>query len=151
MITTLCALVAVAAPAPPAARPSPRPRVYTNDDLARIRPFAAETGGASQPAVAPAAAEPDDEPARRSARGEEYWRREKSRTAAKVDTLAQQADTLRRQIAQREKESGARTLSDERLVALRRRLFDTEARARALQAALEERARKAGALPGWLR
>ena len=63
-------------PAPAKARP--KARLYTNDDLDRVHPFAAETGVRSVPTVpAPPAGVRESAPRRetRSVRqGEAYWR-----------------------------------------------------------------------------
>jgi hypothetical protein len=58
---------------------------------------------------------------------------------------------LRRRIDERWSEPGVRTLSDPRLQAWQRDLAEVEATMRELEVRFEERARREGALPGWLR
>jgi hypothetical protein len=149
-------------PAPASTRP--KPRLYTNEDLERVHPFAAETGVRSEPAVeaAPADASPERAPRResRSARqGEAYWRGEADRVRQKVRSLEERAAALRARIAERSSRSevfGRRgsTASSSRtaqLASLQSSLAAVEARVRHLEEDLAERARRAGALPGWLR
>jgi septal ring factor EnvC (AmiA/AmiB activator) len=132
--------------------------VYTNEDLERVHPLRHETGVSSVPAVAPSEAATAPEPTGRSRRrGEEYWRREARRVRDRVRTLAGQAATLRAQLAEREEErrrfayrrrGSSASGSD---ATLRARLETTEHRMRELEDELQERARREGALPGWLR
>lgn len=146
--------------------PPPRPpsRVYTNADLDRVHPFAHETGVRSVPAVpigvrgeAPAPREP------KRGRGEDFWRSEARRVRGRLADLAAQRDGLRAEIAARESERrstprparggrSAASLSagspDARLLA---RLASLERRMRDLEDDLLDRARRDGALPGWLR
>jgi hypothetical protein len=143
-------------PAPAARRPV---RVYTNEDLDRVHPFRDETGVRSVPAVgpdrSPASPPPRD---RRRARGEDYWRREAARVRDRVQSLEAQAAEVRALIAERAEEashlltnrrryaSGSRTEP-----ALRAKLAALERRMRQMEDDLAERARREGALPGWLR
>jgi len=136
----------------------PPVRVYTNEDLERVHPWRNETGVASVPAVPPSLREALPEPSsRKGARGEDYWRREAARVRDRVRALEAQAAAVRATIAEREEES--RLLTRRRRSAssgtsestLRTRLDGLERRARQLQADLEDRARREGALPGWLR
>jgi len=140
----------------PAARRPPA-RVYTNADLDRVHPFAAETGGRSVPAVVqdePKAAS-STEP-RRKGRGEEHWRAEAARVREKLRALEERAAELRAQIAERSSQSevfGRRRSSGGKpsVASLEASLAAVERRARLTQEDLEERARRDGALPGWLR
>jgi hypothetical protein len=143
--------------------PAPRPpvRVYTNEDLDRVRPFRDETGIRSVPAVAP-----DDRPAPRPAekrrgRGEDYWRREAARVLERVRAMEARAADLRSEIAQQADEA-SHVLSPRRRSSaslsgsgssarLRARLASLERRMREIEEELAERARRDGALPGWLR
>jgi hypothetical protein len=144
--------------------PSSRPpaRLYTNADLERVHPFRDETGVRSVPAFAA----PDRTSAatadRPRSRGESYWRDEARRVREKIAALAEKAAELRARIAADEDErrhlarssrsarsraalgGGPDPTSLARLAALERRM-------RALEDDLEERARRDGALPGWLR
>ena len=91
--------------------------------------------------------------------GEAYWRKEAGRIREKLRAMTEQREALRAQIA--EQESGADSFQRRRrsssassstsvralkarLAALERRMHDTEDD-------LLDRARRAGALPGWLR
>ena len=140
---------------PPARRPPAR--VYTNEDLDRVHPFAAETGGSSVPAVAADEASPA-RPAesRRKGKGEEHWRAEAARVRERLRALEERAAELRSQIAERGSQSevfGRRRSSAGKtsVAALQASLAAVERRARLTQEDLEERARRDGALPGWLR
>jgi hypothetical protein len=141
----------------PAGRP--RVRVYTNEDLDRVHPFRHQTGGDSVPAVAP-----DDRPApapayeRSRKRGEDYWRREADRVRDRVRRMEAQAADLRARIAEcaedarhvltRRRRSSSRSGSE---ATLRAKLAALESRMRQLEDELADRARREGALPGWLR
>jgi septal ring factor EnvC (AmiA/AmiB activator) len=155
-------LCASTAPADDDPVPAPRPkaRVYTNEDLDRVRPFRDETGVRSVPAVAP-----EDRPARPRAderlrqRGEDYWRREAARVRDRVRTIAAQAAELRARIAERAEEAShfltrrrrwASTASGSDAT-LPAKLATLERRMRQLEDDLADRARREGALPGWLR
>ena len=143
----------------PAPAPRPPVRVYTNEDLDRVRPFRDETGVRSVPAVAP-----DDRPApaeKRRGRGEDYWRREAARVRERVRTMEAQASELRAEIAEQAEEAshvlGRRRGSSASLsgsgssTRLRAKLASLERRMREVEEELADRARRDGALPGWLR
>jgi hypothetical protein len=153
----LCALPAGADDdAAPAARPPVR--VYTNEDLDRVRPFRDETGIRSVPAVAP-----DDRPAppeKRRGRGEDYWRREAARVRGRLQTMAAQAADTRAQIAEQVEEArhvlgrrrrSSASLSGSGSTRLQAKLASLERRMREIEEDLADRARRDGALPGWLR
>jgi hypothetical protein len=161
----LCASTAPADDAP-ASPKHPLVRVYTNEDLDRVRPFRDETGVRSVPAVAPdptprgsrAGPRAADAPADAHGRGEDYWRREADRVRDRVRAMETQADELRLRIADRAEEAGhvlarGRRASSEAGAAatLRARLATLERRMRQMEIDLSERARRARALPGWLR
>lgn len=127
-------------------RPVP---VYTNDDLERVSPLRGQTGASSTPAErALAAPGPAERP---RGRGEEYWRREARRLREKLDPLRQRAEDLRARIAERRRRPGVRPYTDPQVQADERRLALLESRIRGLESGLEDRARREGALPGWLR
>ena len=144
---------------PPATRPPVR--VYTNEDLDRVHPFRDETGVRSVPAVPPdeRSAAPRDEKPR--GRGEEHWRREAARVRERIRVLEAQASELRASIAEQQDEaahvlsrrrrSSASLLGDGATSRLRARLASLERRILDMQEDLAERARRDGALPGWLR
>lgn len=135
------------------------PRVYTNQDLERVHPFRDELGGSSVPAVAPV----EEPEASRSARetvarrGEEYWRREAEKVRNRLRTLRDQAEALRDRIARQEVEQrratrgGRRSPTADQGATLRARLAGIERRMRETEEDLTDRARREGALPGWLR
>ena len=127
----------------------PPARVYTDEDLARVSSRRGETGGDSQPASAPPVEKPEKESA--SARGESYWRAEAARLRQRVEPWRDDADDLRVEISTRQAEPGVRPYTDAKVRAMQRRLAALEARIRDAEDRLEERARRAGALPGWLR
>jgi hypothetical protein len=142
----------------PTPTPTPRPpaRVYTNADLERVHPHAADTGVASVPAASAdgrpeRAAEP-----RRQSRGEVHWRAEAARVRERLRALEERAAELRAKIAERasQPETYGRRSTTPRgasLPSLEASLAAVELRARRLQEDFEERARREGALPGWLR
>jgi hypothetical protein len=135
-------------------------RVYTNEDLETVRPYRNETGVASKPAVQ------DPERAgtlrqdlgrdgaaagkeRRSA--EEHWRAAAERLREKLQGPRDRADELRRQIEERRRQPGVLPYSDPQIVAAQRRLELIERRIREAESNFEDRARRNGALPGWIR
>lgn len=159
LLALACATTAVEADE--AARPSVRPpvRVYTNADLERIHPLVAETGVGSVPAVpAGESASSEREPASRG-QGEAYWRREAAAVRERLRALEERAAGLRTRVAERERArddtvygSRRRSSSGSASVAsLRTSLAAVERRMAKTQDDLEERARRDGALPGWLR
>jgi hypothetical protein len=157
-LSAILSLPAGATDDTPPARPAPR--VYTNEDLDRVHRLRDQTGVQSVPAEAP-----DEAPARPSSekpsrgRGEEHWRREASRVRDRVQALEVQAAGLRAQIEERAAEarsfhSGRRRSSAGGAASeatLRAKLAALERRMRRLEDDLLERARREGALPGWLR
>jgi hypothetical protein len=170
-ILSLCSLYLALSAVPTASQqrqtqevsPSPKPpavRVYTNDDLDRLRPYRSETGALDEPAIPPAptgggrAGRLDE-----SARAEAYWRSQADRLREKLWPLRRQIDDLRRRADQarqrpddrdygRKRSASPRGPSAEDLGA-RQRAIEEEIRRR--ESDLEDRARRAGALPGWLR
>ena len=160
----LSAVLAVsAAPADDEPSPPPRPpvRLYTNEDLERVHPFRDQTGVRSVPAVAPDEDASPPPAERRRGRGEEYWRREAARVRARVASIAAQAADLRAEIGAKADEA-SRVLGRGRrsaaslpgpgsLARLRAKLLALERRIREAEDDLADRARRGGALPGWLR
>jgi hypothetical protein len=141
------ALLSVSAAAEPA-----RPRVYTNEDLDRVSPRRGETGVDSRPGAEPAAPSRTTDAPSDSARAREaHWRREADRLRDRLQPLRDRADDLREQMDGRSRTPGVKPVTDPRLLALARRLAAVEARIRDAELQFEERARRAGALPGWLR
>jgi hypothetical protein len=135
--------------APAAAEEQPVVPLYTNEDLERVRPFRDRTGVASVPA---AATEPAREPAAgKRGPGESYWRREAERLADRLRPLRSRVADLRRRIDEQWDKPRVRTPPDPKLEAWERELAEAQATIRELESRLEERARREGALPGWLR
>jgi hypothetical protein len=159
--TMLTTVTAIAGGADEAARTPARPpvRVYTNADLERVHPFAAQTGGSLVPA-APADQDPAGERETASrGRGESYWRREAAAVRERLHALEEQAAGLRTRIAERELNKqelvyGGRRRSSSgsaSIASLLSSLAAVERRMQRTQEDLEERARRDRALPGWLR
>jgi septal ring factor EnvC (AmiA/AmiB activator) len=156
-MTTLIAVV-LGLQAASAPTPAERPpvRVYTNEDLERVHPLREETGVASVPA-SPAEPGPERAPQPRKVRtrGEDYWRREAARVRRRVAALAARAEALQSTLAEREEERrhtlGRRRRGGSSDATLERRLATIERQMRHLEEELRERARREGALPGWLR
>jgi hypothetical protein len=155
----LCVSTA-AAEEDPAPAPRPPVRVYTNADLDRVRPFRDETGIRSVPAVPPEEQSTPAPAEKRRGRGEEHWRREAARVRERVRAMEAQASELRTQIAEQAEEArhflgrrrSAASLSGAGSSArLGARLASLERRMRELEEDLADRARRDGALPGWLR
>jgi hypothetical protein len=144
----VCLLAAKAATAQDDAR---RARVYNNDDLDRVSPRRGETGGDSQPAAPPRPEAAADGGGSAKGNGESYWRSEAARVRQRVDPWRDAAAELRVNIAARQAEPGVLPYTDPKVRAMQRRLAALEARIRDAEDRLEERARRAGAFPGWLR
>jgi hypothetical protein len=150
-------------------------RVYTNDDLDRVSPYRGQTGVESVPAVdGPEARGAAAPAAPRSGAGvrpagpgrattkEAYWRREAERVRTRVRALESRANELRLQIQREEQREHDRPLVFGRgrstqttplsaVPGLQAKLAAAEREARAVEDELEDRARREGALPGWLR
>jgi TolA-binding protein len=139
-----------------------KPRTYTDDDLHRVSSRHAETGVLSEPAAPSAGSRPggarNREPDERK-RGEDYWRAEAERLADRIRALRQRADELRVQLEQqqrRQRETNAiarrrPTTTVDTTAGVRQRIEAIEAEIRDREDRFEERARREGALPGWLR
>ncbi len=131
-------------------------RTYTNEDLERVHPFRDQTGASSVPAVVSSAAEPLAE---RRPRGhdEDYWRREAAKVRERLRALEQQADGLRERIAEQAEQQrrllrrGRGASASSSTATLEARLATIERRKREIEEDLADRARRDGALPGWLR
>ena len=139
-----------------------RTPTYTDDDLHRVSARRAETGVQSEPASSTdsRSSGPSRHEAQERKRGEAYWHAEAERVADRIRGLRQRADALRVQLEQqqrrqRETRATARrkpaTTSVDTTIGLRQRLEAIEAEIREREARFEERARREGALPGWLR
>jgi hypothetical protein len=136
-------------------------RVYTNEDLERVRPFRDQTGVGSKPETRSAGNE-RAETSRQDLGGnagtkkggisaEERWRAAAQRLQERLQDPRDRAQELRDQIEERRRQPGVRPYSDPKVVSLQRRLEILERRIREAEAAFEDRARRQGALPGWIR
>jgi hypothetical protein len=140
----------------PIVRPQSTP-TYTNADLERIQPYRNETGVASVPAFQPepARAEPKSRASRGGPEGEAYWRQEARRVHERQRSLEDQIERLRatldRPRAKSHDRSGQATPATSQDASLRRRIATLEQRKRELESDLDDRARRARVLPGWLR
>jgi len=147
----LLALLGAGAGAASASAPDGAP-VYTNADLERVHERRAETGVLSEPPATPAS---PAAPARReeppTGRGEEYWRDQAERVQDRVAELAERAAALRARVAEKRRRPGVLPYSDPQIRAWTEQAERLEARARQVEERLHDRARRAGALPGWLR
>ena len=121
---------------------------YTNADLDRVRGFRDQTGVTSRPAVSPSEEAP---PASALDRKEQYWRRQAERLRDRLRPLQDQMDGLRGRIEERRRLPGVRPYTDSTVRGWERKIESLQDRARELESRLEERARREGALPGWLR
>jgi len=156
-----CVGVCLAAGRPCGSEEKKPARVYTNEDLDRVHPYRDETGVASRSAVS-ATAETTGGKTRQGRRAgatagterrsaEQEWRRSAERLREKLQRARDRADDLRLKIEERRRQPGVRPYSDPRIVADQRRLEILERRIREAESGFEDRARRAGALPGWLR
>jgi hypothetical protein len=141
------------------------PRTYTNEDLERVRPFRDQTGVASKPANVTTGNERAGTSRqklggsgaaagrkRRSAESdEETWRTAAEKLRERLRPLRERADDVRVQIEERRRQPGVRPYTDPKVVALQRKLDVLERRIREAESAFEDRARRLGVLPGWLR
>ena len=131
-------------------------RNYTNDDLDRVRPRRDETGVNSSPA--PTGLRPAVAGAPAPGRGvkgaqssEAYWRKEAERQRVRMDVFRREAAALEQKLAERQRKPGVRPYSDPEIERYRASLSELHARAREVEARFLDRARREGALPGWLR
>ena len=129
--------------------------VYTNDDLDRIAPFRDQTGvnaaAAPQTAAAPRRADSAS-----AGKAEAYWRREAEKVRARQQRGRARIDSLRSRLVAAEARSGprsgeARARTAVQVEAWRADIEALEAQLREEDARFADRARRARALPGWLR
>jgi hypothetical protein len=136
--------------------------VYTNDDLDRIAPFRDQTGVSSSGAPVTTSRLPADKAGKAgpsgdfAAKSEAYWRREADKLRARQQKARDRIENLRSRLAAVEARSGprsgeARARSAAQAEIWRGQISVLEARMREEDGQLTDRARRAGALPGWLR
>jgi len=147
-------IIAVLGLTPAAGGDDPRPTpTYTNEDLERLAPYRGQTGVLSRPA-SPEATTPVAE---RKGRGEDYWRREAERLRSRLRPLRRRAEELRLRLEEtkaaewRKRSGGRRSGGGASSEGLQRRLESLESEIREREDELHARARREGALPGWLR
>jgi len=143
----------------PAARPPVR--LYTNEDLDRVHPFRDETGIRSVPSVSPEERPAPAPAGKPRGRGERHWRDEAARVRGRIRAMEGQAAELRASIAEQaadadhflsgRRRSSASLSGNGSTTRLQSRLAALERRMREMEEDLAERARRDGALPGWLR
>jgi hypothetical protein len=137
-------------------------RTYTNEDLDKVRPFRDQTGVTNTPVNKGTGTEPAGTPAQElggggaTARGkrrstERDWRTAAERLRVKLQPAKDRAADLRLQIEERRRQPGVRPYTDPRILADERKLQVLERRIREAESNFEDRARREGALPGWLR
>jgi hypothetical protein len=129
--------------------------VYTNDDLDRMAPLRDQTGVSSTVAAPPPSA-PGRAADDGQAKSEAYWRKEADRVRTQLQRTRDRIEDLRSRIAASEAPSHprseeARTRGAARVEAWRRQVAMLEAHIRESEGTFADRARKAGALPGWVR
>lgn len=144
-------VVCVAATTFLAAEDRPPTRVYTNEDLVRVRDRRGETGVTSEAAPAagtPAVTRRGD---RSPVQAERYWRQAAERERRRLAVLQDRLLVLEQRLAERRSaptpRSGVRPPTD----GLEAQIGAQRRRIREQQALFEDRARREGALPGWLR
>ena len=125
--------------------------LYTNDDLDRVSPHRGEVGAFTTTVPVRKDGGRAEAPDRPAKRGEDYWRKEAQRTRNRVRSLRDRLDKVRGQIEERERLPEVRPVTDPQLQALRKSAAAFEQRIREEEERLEDRARREGALPGWLR
>jgi len=125
-------------------------RVYTNEDLAHMKPLRGETGVLAATGQSGA---PETRDSRGAERGREASRRREADRTRERTRPPRQAG--RNGCAGRSKSAGgspaSRRLPTPSSIDWRRELKEVEAEIREHQDRLEERARRDGALPGWFR
>jgi hypothetical protein len=127
---------------------------YTNEDLERVRPRRGETGVDSSAAVPAPRALPAAAPGRpgqRTPSAEASWRREAERQRGRMESFRREVALLELKIAERQRKPGVRPYSDPALERYRARIAELRERAREEEGRFLDRARREGALPGWLR
>jgi hypothetical protein len=149
----VCLCAGVLGPATSADEDRGATPTYTNADLERMTPYRGETGVLSQPAMPADRTETSKTKERAEGRGESYWRREAERLRERLRPLRQRAAELRQRIQETHSAAGRKPARGgrESAEALEQRLASIEAEMREREDELHERARREGALPGWLR
>ena len=135
-------------PAALAADDKPSVPTYTNADLERIRAGRDETGVNSEPAAFAAELR---SPRSGVPAGEREWRREAEHERRRLAQLQHSIDALESKIAEQRRRPGLRSPADPAIGSYERRIATLRQQLQDEQARFEDRARREGALPGWLR
>ncbi len=148
-------LLLAAGPAGVSEEKKPVP-LYTNDDLERVSPHRDETGVNSKVVAAAPPVASDRAAADGRARSEAQWRRQAEQLHVRLQRMRERIDEMRARLAEREAPSRSpsrrgHASNEAQLDAWRRQIAALEARVRDEEARFEDRARREGALPGWLR
>ncbi len=164
-LTLSMAALALASPSltcPPPSDHPPERRVFTNDDLDRMKPCRYQTGALSDVGTPPTDRPPapkgragrkgaTPDPGLATATAEADWRAQWRSVDQKARRLRQEAHQLRQEASEASRDPKKRPTGRRSPSLLTTRAAALEAEARELQDDFQERARRAGALPGWLR
>ena len=139
-----------------AAEEKKRVPVYTNDDLDRVAPLRGQTGVDSSGVPVTHAPPPERGADRGAIKAEAYWRREADKLRARQERTRDRIENLRSRVSAVEAQSGprsgeARARGAAQVEIWRGHIALLEARLREEDGQFADRARRAGALPGWLR
>lgn len=161
---SIAAIALAAAPQPPdcslPSSPRTEPRVFTNADLDRMAACRYQTGAQSQvgaqasgTATPPAPRTKRASPSEASDRDalEADWRARWRSVDQKARKLRQEARELRQEAAETPRDPKKQPTGRRSPSLLISRARSLEAEARELEDEFQERARRQGALPGWLR
>lgn len=160
---SIAAIALAAAPQPPdcSLPPSTRsgPRVYTNADLERMALCRYQTGAESRVGSRPPETARPARPSRQTAAAagsdpealEADWRARWRSVDQKARKLRQEARELRQEASEAPSDPKKRPTGRRSPSLLISRARSLEAEARELEDEFQERARRQGALPGWLR
>ena len=152
----------------PARADEPKRKVplYTNEDLDRVSPYRDQTGGSSRPATTTETRETRGTQAnaagpgrsregavtgRSRATGETYWRHAWEQLQDRLQPLRDRAEALRLRTEERRRKPGVHPYSDPQIEGWQRQRDALLARVHDREDRFQEQARRAGALPGWLR
>jgi len=156
--TTFAATTLAANPQPDCSRPAVRSeqRVFTNADLERVAACRYQTGVQSE--IGAPASEKASKAPPSSSRGavppetsEASWRSQWRTVDQKVRRLRREAQELRQEAAEAPRDPKKKPTGRRSSALLVTRARSLEAEALELEEEFQERARREGALPGWLR
>jgi hypothetical protein len=130
--------------------------VYTNDDLDRMAPLRDQTGVNSSGAVVTRRGPPARGGNDAAGKTEAYWRREAEKLRVRQQRARDRIETLRSKMAAVQAQSGPRSAETRARGSAQVEVWvgqiaTLEARLREEDARFADRARQAGALPGWVR